>query len=88
MEITVRYTESVFGGLRRRSLLVDGAGLGGTATERRSGGWGWFLRHPDGTLAGEGDAVTWDDALRDIRRTLAAGEVRGRLGYLRRDASP
>ncbi len=88
MERAVQYREYVFGGLRRRSLSVDGAGIVGTATEQRSGGWAWFLRHPDGSLAGEGRAATWDDALRDIHRTLAAEETQGRLGYLRRETSP
>ncbi|MDQ6832619.1 MAG: hypothetical protein M3008_04400 [Chloroflexota bacterium] len=45
MAFTVRYTECRFGGLRQRSLRVEGT---------TSGGQTWFLRYPDGELAGEG----------------------------------
>ncbi len=84
MAFAVRYREYCFGGLRQRSLFVDETGIDGTATEQRAGGWVWFLRYPDGALAGEGNAATWDDALRDIQRTLVAEEERGGPGDLRR----
>jgi len=87
MEFTVRYTEYVFGGLRQRSLFVEGAGIAGTATEQRTGGWAWFLRYPDGELAGEGRAAAWASVLGGIRRALVLEEKDGRLGYLRRDTA-
>lgn len=88
MEFTVRFREYVFGGRRQRSVFVDGTGIAGTATEQQGGGWAWFLRYPDGELAGEDGAATWDDVLRGIRRALVMEERYGRLGYLRRDTAP
>lgn len=67
MEPTVRYRERILGGLRQRALVIEGTLMAGAASEQSAGGWAWFLRHPDGALAGEGGAVTWEGVLSDIR---------------------
>lgn len=73
MEPTVHYSEYILGGLRQRTIRVDGTGLRGTATEQRTGGWAWFLRHPDGGLAAEGVAPAWECAVDDIAGLAATG---------------
>jgi len=95
MVYLVRFREYTFGGLRQRTIAVAGTALRGTATEQRAGGWGWFLRYPDGELAGEGRAGTWAGALAEIGEALAeigealAMEARhGQLSYPARDATP
>lgn len=88
MVFTVHFREYTFGGLRQRTLVIAGTAIRGTATEQRSGGWGWFLRYPDGELAGEGHAATWDGLLEDIVGALVMETKYGRLSYPTRDAAP
>lgn len=88
MVYLVRFREYTFGGLRQRTIAVAGTAVRGTATEQRAGGWGWFLRYPDGELAGEGYASTWEGVLDDIREALMMEAKYGRLSYLPRDVTP
>jgi len=88
MVYLVRFREYIFGGLRQRTIAVAGTALRGTATEQRAGGWGWFLRYPDGELAGEGRAGTWAGARAEIGEALVMEARHGQLSYPARDATP
>ncbi len=88
MVYLVRFREYTFGGLRQRTIAVTGTAIRGTATEQRTGGWGWFLRYPYGELAGEGRAATWEGVLDDIRAALTMEAKYGRLSSLPRDVTP
>jgi hypothetical protein len=88
MEFTVRFEGYIFAGAVRYCIDIAGAGIGGGATEQRTGEWAWFLRYPDGEWAGEGVAGSWGGMLRGIRGALETEATHGRLSYLRRDAAP
>ncbi len=87
MVYLVPFREYTFGGLRQRTITVEGTAIRGTATEQPAGGWGWFLRYPDGELAGEGRAATWAGVLEEIRAALTMEAKYGRLSSLPRDVT-
>lgn len=84
----VRFEEYRFAGVVQRTIAVDGTAVSGTATEQRTGEWVWFLRYPNGDLAGKGRYGSWDGVLYGIKYAVAQGTRQGQLSYLRREAAP
>jgi hypothetical protein len=84
----VRFEEYRFAGVVQRTMVIDGTAVSGTATEQRTGGWAWFLRYPDGDVAGKGRYASWGGVLCGIEYALAQETRHGRLGHPRRGAPP
>jgi hypothetical protein len=84
----VRFEEYRFAGVVQRTMVIDGTTVSGTVTEQRMGGWAWFLRYPDGNIAGQGRYASWGGVLCGIEYALAREIPHGRLSYRSRGAVP
>jgi hypothetical protein len=85
---TVRFEEYRFAGVVQRTMVIGGTTVSGTATEQRTGGWAWFLRYPNGDIAGEGRYGSWEGVLCGVKYALARETRHGRLGHLYHGAPP
>jgi hypothetical protein len=81
MTFMVRFEEYRFAGVVQRTMVIDGTTVSGTVTEQRTGGWAWFLRYPDGNIAGQGRYASWGGVLCGIEYALAQQARHGRLGH-------
>jgi hypothetical protein len=88
MTFMVRFEEYRFAGVVQRTMVIDGTTVSGTVTEQRMGGWAWFLRYPDGNIAGQGRYASWGGVLCGIEYALAREIPHGRLSYRSRGAVP
>jgi hypothetical protein len=84
----VRFEEYRFAGIVQRTIVIYGTVVSGTATEQRTGGWAWFLRYPNGDVAGKGRYGSWGGVLCGIKYAVAQETRHGQLSSLRRGAAP